>query len=316
MENHDNNHHDNNNENNMFGNWKQCDFVNTIGMKCQGIYLGTVTNCSRHRCIFMKGKSERCRNTVVCNNKWYCIEHLKMCQCVYEKDKIRCAKPIYFSAYKTGTQYCEEHKCIYTYCKYCVDEKPNNKYHLCTSHFDALVLCDYFDLTNKKCNKIVEMRDVVRKNLDGEILFDICIDDNLTYSDLYCVSPNINYFQERFCPEHKCCVDKCHEHIRNHRTKFCRKHSSKCEFQQCEDYVYCDNNDDEEVAPELYQTDNVFWDDTIKKNINIYCDKHQCHWKGDLNSHDEICHDHICANSMYCQKHNDMYLFDVFEYGN
>lgn len=313
----------------------QCQFVNTIGMRCPERYWGRSLCCENHKCTYMLRKAKQCTNTVDCNSKWYCTKHSKRCMCqFYENDK-RCHDMVYFHIYKTGCNYCFKHQCSSHGCGY---PTGNNEYKLCTFHYDTLIFCGYVGNDGNQCTTVVDRIEINPGCKCAE-------KDTTNAHNCNIISPEIKDSPQQiltnkqplYCPKHTCHVENCYYPIRNNTTPWCQLHSVQCDFvcsiesssedaslfwdmptnSQCQEPVFDPFiNSNENRCKNYVLLPNPDDKDVGVKNP-IFCREHKCHWEGNCSDWKNTCHKSSVKKdgcSLYCEEHYQIYKFYKFEY--
>lgn len=286
----------------------QCEFINTIGMRCPEKYWGIESCCGRHRCSYMVSRTEQCSNVINCNNRWYCDVHREMCRCHFTNNKIRCQNVIYFHSYVFGCDYCDEHHCSVPNCRFCVD---NNKYKLCLLHFKALIFCDYYDNENQKCQEIIKRPNIIYDfNNYDDSLENYEFEAQLMEIEFACQSLH----NGKFCEKHRCRIPNCKKRIVNDKILYCKRHTIECDYifedgTPCKNLVRYSNEDAKR------NSESVFWGDgNVEK---FYCDEHRCHWNGSLLEDETMCNKQIEIKPdchLYCDRHYNIVMFSKYEY--
>lgn len=267
---------------------RQCEFVNTIGLRCPTKYWGIYPCCKDHQCTYMITSNYQCTSTVNCKTKWYCDKHSKRCQCQHIVDGKQCQQMVYFYSYKSGCYFCASHKC--KQCE-CANPAGENALHLCQMHIDAQITCDYVTKDGNKCSRIIDRIEC------NNLLFDktIGLQQEMSVTN--------------YCHEHLCRNTGCRRRIRNDRTPYCIIHSIRCEH----------NIDNEDKSTHCHNYIKMP-DDTIMKlepEYAILCDEHKCHWTETPTDWKDFCvkacvkHDDC---GLYCEEHYNIYRFHKFEF--
>lgn len=285
---------------------RQCNFLNTLGMRCPETYIGSLECCKNHQCTYMLRKNIQCNEMINCKSKWYCTKHGERCRCQHlDSNGEQCRNSIYFYMYLHGAGFCEKHKCKLPNCIY---EIQNKEYNICKYHFEAVIFCDYTH-NNQRCKNIVGY---FNNNYDT-------ISSSFMRSSCMCVNA-------KYCDEHKCHDDKCNQSIRNEKTPWCFNHSRRCEFisknkERCENYKYYKYTDadlSEQLKLLSWNFKNISKKNPEKEYINedplqeiFLCSKHQCHWtKQECKKSINDTYD----DSIFCKEHYSQNLFYEYEY--
>lgn len=311
----------------------QCQFVNTIGMRCPDRYWGNSLCCKNHQCTFMFNKTKQCTSTMDCHTKWYCTKHSKKCKCQFNENNEPCSDMIYFHIYKSGCKYCFKHQCSSHGCPYPIGD---NKYKLCKFHYDELIFCCYVGSDGNQCTEIIDRMElssdkIMEKNINNEHVKNIIISNE----------KNVSPHQILYCSKHTCHVRNCRYHIRNDFTPWCRLHSVRCDFKNStqldKNELFWDiqtslNYDTNTTLPEQVLVSSFDHDESRCQNYvlcpnpgsssednenPVFCSEHLCHWEGNLSDWKKICIKSSVKKddcSLYCEEHYQIYKFHKFEY--
>lgn len=289
----------------------QCQFVNTIGIRCPERYWGESPCCVDHRCTYISDKKKQCTNTIDCHSRWYCTKHGTMCKCQYRVKKKQCPNMVYFYMHKFGCAYCLEHQCTYNGCKNPIGD---NIQRLCVYHFQTLIFCKHIKSDGNQCTNVID-----RAGIDFDKV-------EKSESDGDCCEINTKDDRLSYCPEHICRVEFCHRHIRNDATPWCAVHSVQCE------YIFPENSQQENTPLSKDTVENpehknvnrcknyacsINLDSDTECKYPILCNIHRCHWEGRSSDWKSICHKHSVVKddcSLYCEEHYNIYRFHKFEY--